>query len=164
MKKHNRKSRVFTIIRFERKNNWNFSLLLLIFLCLYVVWQYASLPETIPNHFRACWGGKASVFIGPGVAIFTCLLMYFVGTKSPGNYNYPVKITEENKTYQYALGQLMIKVINFWCMFLMAYITWGMIQTVKGQTGAMNPIVLWGLIGGLFVVLGWYVWAARKVK
>lgn len=145
------------------------ALLLLLFLCIYAAWQFGSLPEIIPNHFNAKgeadgWGNKATVLIGPGIAVFTYLLMYFVGKTSSENYNYPVKITEENKVYQYALGRLMLKVINFWSMLLMAFITWGTIQSAKGQVGAMNPIILWGLIGGLFVVLGWYIWAAKRAE
>mgnify|MGYP000927164016 CR=1 FL=1 len=143
------------------------ALLLLLFMCFYAAWEFGSLPETIPNHFNGkgeadSLGSKASVFIGPGIAIFTYILMYFAGKVSPENYNFPVKITAENKVYQYALGRLMLKVVNLWGMLLMAFITWGTIQTANRYSGAMNPIILWGLIGGLFVVLGWYLWTAKK--
>ncbi len=143
------------------------SLLLLVFMWVYAAWQFGSLPETVPNHFNAKgiadgWGGKSSIFIGPGVALFTYLLMYFVGKMSPDTYNYPFKITEENKEYQYTLARLILKITNFLCMLLMAFITWGIIQEAKGHSGAMNPIVFWGLIIGLFLIIGWYFWLAKK--
>jgi uncharacterized membrane protein len=143
------------------------ALLLLLFMVIYSVWQFGLLPEAIPSHFNRkgeadAWGNKTAVFIVPGIAVFTYLLIYFVSKVSPENYNYPVKITEENKAYQYALGKLVLKTINFWCMLLMAFITWGGIQVALGHSGAMNLIILWSLIGGLFVVLGWYIWAAKK--
>ncbi|MCB0653926.1 MAG: DUF1648 domain-containing protein [Saprospiraceae bacterium] len=143
------------------------SLFLLVGMWIYVALKWSTLPETIPHHFNLqgepdAWGGKAMIFLLPAIALGTYLLLYFIGKMSPSTYNYPVKITEENKAYQYALAVMMLKITNLWTMILMAYITWAIVEEAGGHKGALNGALLWTIIGSLFVVLAGYIYLAKK--
>jgi uncharacterized membrane protein len=152
----------------EQMIEW-LSLFLLIAMCLYAIMKFGYLPDSVPNHFNALgepdsWGSKGVVFLGPGIALATYLLFYFISKMSPDTYNHPVKITEENKDYQYALSRIMLKVINLWTMVLMAFITWAIIEEAGGKRGAMNPVVLWTIIGSFGLVMVVYIYLARKAR
>jgi len=152
----------------EQMIEW-LSLFLLIAMCLYAVMKFGYLPDSVPQHFNAhgepdSWGSKGVIFLGPGIAIGTYFLFYFILKMSPESYNYPVKITEENKDYQYALSRILLKVTNLWTMVLMAFITWAIIAEAGGIRGAMNPVVLWTIIGSLFLVIAAYIYLARKAR
>lgn len=152
----------------ERTIEW-FALFLLIAMWLFAAMKFGSLPDSVPHHFNArgepdSWGGKGIIFLGPGIALFTYLLLYFVSKSSPDTYNYPVKITEENKEYQYAISRIMLKIINLWTMMLMAYITWAIIAEAGGTRGALNSIILWSLILGIFLITAFYIYLARKYR
>ncbi len=156
------------LVEQERMIEW-FTLFLLIAMWLYAAMKFGSLPDTIPHHFNArgepdAWGGRGIVFLGPGIALGTYLLLFFVSKTSPDTYNYPVKITEENKEFQYAISRIMLKVINLWTMLLMAYITWAIIAEAGGNRGSLNMWVLWALILGIFVITAGYIFLARKFK
>ncbi|KAA3640306.1 MAG: DUF1648 domain-containing protein [Bacteroidetes bacterium] len=152
----------------ERMIEW-FALFLLIAMWLFVLMKFGALPETIPHHFNAkgepdSWGGKAIIFLAPGIALGTYLLFYFISKMSPDSYNYPVKITEENKEFQYAISRIMLKVMNLWTMILMAYITWAIIAEAGGLQGSFNSWILWTLILGIFVITAGFLVLARKYK
>lgn len=76
------------------------------------IYAYSTLPETIPTHFNIsgeadAYGGKATLWILPVVALATFLLLTFV-SRYPHYCNYPVEITEANAQFQYRnLVQLM---------------------------------------------------------
>lgn len=157
---------VDTLIENEKRIEW-LTLMLLIFMTIYAIWSFFGLPETIPTHFNARgeadgFGSKATIFATPGIALFTYLIFHFVGKMSPESYNYPITITEENKTFQFTLSRIFLKVMNLWTMILMAYITWAIVHSGLGGESVFNPLGLWILIGGLFGLMGIYYWLARK--
>lgn len=152
----------------EQMIEW-LTLFLLIAMWLYTAMKFGYLPDSVPHHFNALgepdsWGSKGVIFLGPGIGLGSYLLLYFISKVSPEYYNYPVKITEANKEYQYALSRILLKVTNLWMMILMAFITWAMIEEAGGNRGAMNPVVLWTIISSFILVMVAYIYLARKAR
>ncbi|SET96157.1 Protein of unknown function [Salinibacillus kushneri] len=107
---------------------------------------FQSLPEEIPIHFNISgetdnWGNKGTIFLLPLLFKVIFLLLYFL-QRSPYMFNYPIKVTEVNAKHLYQLGRLALAVMNVEVALIMAFLTWGIIQTAQG-----NPVLsLWSTL------------------
>ncbi|MFC4557564.1 DUF1648 domain-containing protein [Virgibacillus kekensis] len=126
------------------------SAILIIALWVYAAQAYSTLPKEIPTHFDGSgvpdeWGSKKTIFIMPGIALITFVLMYFA-SKKPHLFNYPMKVTEENAHRLYPLAKTSMAIINFEMVLLFSYITWGMIQSAKDDSGLGVGFVIAALL------------------
>ena len=108
----------------------------------YVMSQYADLPETIASHFNSRgeadgFSGKAVLWLLPGLSsvMYVGLLIL---TKYPHIHNYMVNITEANALKNYRFSIRMLRVVNFLCVLLFAYITYKMIEGAKGNHSSLG--------------------------
>lgn len=118
------------------------------------IYTYSDLPDQIPTHFNIKgeadgYGSKNMVWL---IVVLSIALYFFLGwIKKFGNsFNYPVKVTPENRQAQYDLGiQLLIRMKAI-IMVLMVILLWLMIDIQRVEAWGMIrlPILL---IGVLFV-------------
>lgn len=107
------------------------SIVVLVTIWVLTIVGYFSMPDTIAVHFDGSgnpngFGSKGMLFIAPGFATGTLLLLMFINTM-PHAFNYNVTITEENAPVYYRIATRMIRMMNFSIMltFLaVAYALW----------------------------------------
>lgn len=117
----------------------------------YIFLQFQQLPETIPTHFNAegiadGFGSKFSIWILPFIA-FLIVVGFKILNNYPHQFNYLVKITEENAPRQYQLGTRIIRFTAFYILLLFFYISYATISTAKhNETNALGswflPVVM----------------------
>lgn len=144
----------------------NINIIALVGLIFYSIYIYGQLPTEIPHHFNGLgepdsWGHKSIIFALPGIALFLYVFMTLI-PKSPANLtNSFVRITEENENIQFQIVREQLRIVKLLCIVLMGYLTWGSVQAALGNIETLSPIVLYGFIALIFVVIYWYY---RKAK
>ncbi len=92
---------------------------------IYLIINWRSIPDTIPTHFDFSgnvdsYGSKMSILFGPGMAFFSWIIFNAVKF-FPNTWNYPVKVTPQNKKALYMLTLLMLDItmplVVFTCIF-----------------------------------------------
>ncbi len=154
--------------RFEKQLNW-LSILGLAAHILLVAYHYNQLPDRIPIHFDITgtpdsYGSKGTIWLLVGLATAMYFFMRYVASVSADKYNYPVKITPANAKQQYLISRRMLYLLNTGMVVLFLLISWGIIQTAKGQ---MNGLGTWFLVATLFLTFAPIVYsliAANKSK
>lgn len=90
-----------------------------------ILFTYHNLPDNIPVHFNFL--GEPDKFGQKSTIIYfflICSCLYFFVTFlnfRPHNFNYPVKITEENQNIQYALSTRMLRWIKLFINILFCH-------------------------------------------
>lgn len=144
------------------------SLLGLVLVLVLPAVSYAELPETIPIHFSATgepdgWGGRAMIFLMPGLGVVLYGLMTFVG-RMPHRYNYLWKITEENAPRQYALAVRMMALVKFEVTWLLAFLAWMMVRTADGSRDGLGVLFLPVIAVVLLGTMVWYFVRALQLR
>lgn len=132
------------------------SLACILFMLATGLFYYSALPEQMPVHFNAGgqvddYGHRSMIFLLPGIAIATSVLVGLIG-RDPKNYNYPVKVTNENRELLAGESRLLVSAIILLTNALLAYIHWGMLQIGRGNQSGLSAAVVW-LFVGLFLLL-----------
>jgi uncharacterized membrane protein len=123
------------------------ALLLLISLIIYSTMSYYSLPKTIPVHFNNEGkiddeGNRIIVFILPLIYAFL-YGMFTMISRFTNSFNYPVKITPENKAYQQTLIIRFIRSLKAIIGITILTINWMTISAAKN--GAL-PFGNWFIV------------------
>ena len=106
------------------------TLLLLVGQVVLIIGYYAQLPETIPVHFGLAgkpdrWGGRAQLFIVPGLSAFIFLLFWSFRFIPIDFYNMPFPITPENRDRQLRNSHEMLAMLSLAVMTFMIWTLWG---------------------------------------
>jgi uncharacterized membrane protein len=149
------------------KNLFWIGLLSVAFMWLLVVYYWPSLPDMIPSHFNVRgevddYASKYIILLLPVIGGATWGLIAFFGNK-PNLYNYPVKITAQNKEVQYKLARRLLTLMNASTAIMFLYIQWTIIQAaLESKIGISIYIVF--LLGGwiLFITLVYFYLAKRN--
>lgn len=127
------------------------SVTLIILMVGFTGYHYSSLPETIPTHFNAAgqadgYGSKTSIWLLPAInaIMFTGL---FILNKYPHLHNYMVNITAENALKNYRFSTRLVRLINFLCTVLFAYIQYKIILGARAKTNDLGDWFLPVVIG-----------------
>lgn len=139
------------------------SLLIIGATTIYLLLNYAKLPDEIPIHFNFFgdvdnWGPKGSIFIFWGIGI----LIYVLNTRTqfiPHKFNYIVEITEVNAEKQYQLAVRMMTILNLELMMIIAYLHWVIIESVQINTYIMIVFLI-----TMFSTLTVYLVKSRKYR
>ena len=126
-------------------------LLLIVGLIAFLVIEWKSIPDVIPTHFQMngvadSHGSKSSLIFMPILMIITFAIIA-VGELFPESWNFPVKVTKENKERLIRIVGFMLAVIKVlaMCIFLAAEL--GMIL------GCINSWIMMSLIALIFLVI-----------
>lgn len=126
------------------------SLSIILLIIGYTLFSYSDLPETIPTHFNGKgiadgFGNKITLWILPGIALFTFIGLFFLN-KYPHLHNYMVNITKENALKNYRFSTRILRLVNFLCVVLFAFIQYKMIQGTNQESVTLGrwflPIVI----------------------
>jgi uncharacterized membrane protein len=127
------------------------SIALLIFIWVHTFISFGDLPDVVATHFNGSgeadsYGSKFFIFFLPLVITALYLGLFYIA-KKPHLHNYMVNITEDNAPRFYRFSVTVIRVVNFLCVLMFAYINYQIITGAQtGSTGLGK--------GFLFVVLG----------
>jgi uncharacterized membrane protein len=132
------------------------SLVCIAFMLATGLFYYSSLPEQMPIHFDSGgqaddYGPRAMIFLLPGIAIATSVLVGLIG-RDPKNYNFPVKVTDENRVALIGESRLLVSGIMFVTNLLLAYIHWGILQIGLGHQTGLNATFIWLFIGAILLL------------
>jgi len=127
------------------------SITLLILIWLYVISEYAQMPEIVASHFNAKgeaddFGNKIMVWLIPAIATALYLLM-FILSRFPHLHNYMINITEDNAYKNYRFSARMLRIVNLFITSIMMYVAYLIIETAKGVQIALGNSLLPIIIG-----------------
>ena len=118
------------------------SITILLLMWMHLIMDYSNLPEIIPSHFNA--KGQPDDFNNKTFLWFLPLLstvMYvglFVLNRFPHLHNYMVNITEDNAMTQYRFSTRILRVVNFLCVLMFAYINYHIIVGAKNNASELG--------------------------
>lgn len=139
------------------------SVTLLIIMMGYTLYAFPGLPDTIPIHYNGSgevdgYGIKTTIWLLPVISI-VMFVGLFILNKYPHMHNYMVNITEENALKNYRFSTRILRVVNFLCMLLFAFIQYRMILGAHRTTTGLGDLLLPIIIGSsilLPIVLFYY--------
>lgn len=139
-----------------------------VFLFFLVVVYWTQLPDSIPSHYNAAgkpdsWSGKGSLLILPTVGLVIYIGLSIL-TRFPHLYNFPWKITEENKERQFHLAQMLVLSLKTESIWLFGYIQWRTVQTALGKANGLGASFSSILLGVIFGTIGIYIMKALKAR
>ena len=126
------------------------SITVLLLLFGYTIFEYTSLPETIPTHFNAKgeaddFGNKLTLWLIPAIALVLYIGIFIVNL-FPHTHNYMVNITEENALKNYTLSTRVLRIVNLFTVLILGVITYKIIASAKGESFSLGswflPVVL----------------------
>ncbi len=121
----------------------------------------APLPTKIPTHFDAAgnpnaWGSPANLIFFPAIAI-TIYLLFTVVTRFPAAFNYPVRVTPQNRARLETLALGMIAWLKVEIVVLFAAIQWGILQAARHPTGTSPATWMPIMLVAVFATIGWHI-------
>ncbi len=137
-------------------------------LFIITTFYYPQLPDTIPIHFNIKgepdgFGSKNTIWVMPFIALGCFLLINFLN-KSPHLLNIPVKITEENKEYQYRLISKSILVFNCITTIFLFYINLSIIKFVLGESVGMGTFSVIIYLVSIILGMAYYFYLSFNEK
>ncbi len=137
---------------------------------VWITWQALhgaeQLPARIAIHFDAAgnpngWGEHSMLPLLPAVAVALYLLMT-TAARFPSAFNYPVRVTAENRPCLQALALDMIAWIKMEMVCLFAWIQWSTIEVARRGHGGLSPALLPVSLVAVFGTIGWFIAAMRR--
>ena len=135
--------------------------LILIATTLILAFNWPQIPDQVPTHFGL--NGEADAYGGKFMLIFFDLLAWglLVGmsilVKYPDKWNYPVKVTEENKTRLYALGRAMLEITKLFITILFALIIIGISLSTE-----IPQVLVIILVAALLIISFGFIYLMKK--
>jgi hypothetical protein len=123
-----------------------------------VVWQsWNRLPSQIPTHFDAAvkpngFGAPSTLLLVPVISVFIYLVLTAVSF-FPERFNYPVKVTEQNRQRLQAIAVAMLGWIKAVTMCTLAYVTWATVRVATGDAAGLGAGFVPVMLGALGVTI-----------
>lgn len=132
---------------------------------VWITWQAlygpVPLPDRVPTHFDAAgnangWGPPSTLWLLPVVAAALYLLITILA-QFPKAFNYPVRLTDENRARLEALTLQMIAWLKVELVCLFVVLQWSIIDSVRQGEGKLSPAFLPVFLAAVFATLGWHI-------
>jgi uncharacterized membrane protein len=136
----------------------------------WITWQTINgpvpLPDRIPTHFDASgisngWGPASTLWLLPVVAAALYLLITILA-QLPNAFNYPVRLTAENRARLAALTLQMIAWLKVEWVCLFVGIQWSIIDSIRQGAGKLSPALVPLFLVAVSATLGWHVVAVFR--
>jgi uncharacterized membrane protein len=119
------------------------------------------LPARIPTHFDSAgnanaWGSPATLIFFPAMAI-SIYLLFTVVTRFPSAFNYPVRVTPQNRAQLETLALGMIAWLKLEIVLLFTVIQWGLIQASRHPTHTSPATWMPVMLIAVFATIGWHI-------
>ena len=104
------------------------------------------LPDKIPTHFDLAgnpnaWGSPSTLWLLPVIATAIYGLITLVSF-FPSAFNYPVKVTSENRPRLQALSLQMVAWLKVELAFLITWLQWSILAAVRSGHGRVSPWIV----------------------
>ncbi len=127
------------------------SITLLILMWIHLFIEFSSLPDTVAVHFNGAgkadgYGSKLFLWFLPALAT----IMYvglFILNRYPHLHNYMVNITDDNALKQYRFSTRILRLVNFLCSLMFAYLSYKIILGTKSGSSELGTGFLITVIG-----------------
>jgi uncharacterized membrane protein len=144
------------------------SLAILWILTIQAIYGPEALPSRIPTHFDIqgnpnAWGSPNGIFLLPaiGTAIFLLIGLF---TRNPAKFNYPVRVTPQNRDRLYALALQMTASIQAETICLFTILQYAILHSFRAGHFTLPPtIVPTGVVLILVTTLG-HITAMRRTR
>jgi hypothetical protein len=145
------------------------SLIALAFL-LWVTWDSIygpnRLADRIPTHFGLngqadAWGQPKMLLLFPAMAVFLYVMMTLVG-RFPGAFNYPVRVTAQNRPRLQRIAQNMIAWLTTETVSLFAALQYFIVQAVRTEHNSLPPGLMIVAIVIIFFTMAIHIAAMRR--
>jgi uncharacterized membrane protein len=119
------------------------------------------LPDRIPTHFNLDgqpngWGEPSALLLLPVVAL-AIYLSITLAARFPSAFNYPVRVTAENRPRLEALSLSMIAWLKVELVCLLTWIQWSIIESARHGQGSLSPALVPLSIVAIFGTIGWHI-------
>lgn len=130
-------------------------LLMLLVACIVIVF-YRDIPSQVPLHYNIygeadAYSRKWAIFIVPIVMMITYIALSIL-QKKPHIFNYPIKVTEQNKIKLYEVGVEMVVVFKAMSLLMLSSLSISSILDSINKNGYINAwliiaiVLLWVII------------------
>jgi uncharacterized membrane protein len=131
-----------------------FALATLAFITIRALYGPARLPDRIPTHYNAAgqangWGPSFTLLIFPGFAVAIYLLMSLV-SRFPSAFNYPVRVTAQNRQRLQDLALGMIAWLKTEIVVVFTLIEWSAIRAAGSPGQRLSPLLMPTLLVAVF--------------
>jgi hypothetical protein len=114
---------------------------------VYLAFNWSGMPGSVPMHFGMTgkpdgWGPRWTLFLLPVTAVVVVSLLTF-GKRFPSHFNYPVKVTAENRERQQRLGLELLDEMRFVVAVMLGYIS---IQQMRTALNLTNGLGVWTML------------------
>ena len=104
------------------------------------------LPERIPTHYGFngqpnTWGSPTMVWLLPIIAVVIYLSMTVVA-RFPSSFNYPVRVTEENRERLEALALQMLVFLKVETVWLFVWVQWSILEAARQGRWSWAPVLV----------------------
>jgi uncharacterized membrane protein len=118
------------------------SITLLILIFGYTIYEYNTLPETIPTHFNAKgeadgFSSKQTLWLIPTIAIIMYIGIFIINLY-PYKQNYIVNITKENAYRNYRFSTRMVRFVNLFSMVILGIVTFKIVTSARGESANLE--------------------------
>jgi hypothetical protein len=147
------------------------SLIAILILC-WLTYQALYGPDpitgTIATHFDIQgrpngYGTSKTLLLLPGLGILNFILMSVI-SRFPRAFNYPVRITEENRQRLQSIAQDMLAWIMAETIVLFAFLQFAMIHSARTGSFGISPLPIFLTIAAAIATTAWYLAAMRRVR
>ena len=134
-------------------------------LIFYITWRALDgpnrLPDRIPTHFDLAgnpdgWGSPRTLLVLPVIALVLYLVITLVAL-FPSVFNYPVRVTAENRARleELALGMIAWLKAELVCFF--TGLQWAIAAAVRNGRGTLPPWAPLPVLVVIFGTVGWHL-------
>jgi uncharacterized membrane protein len=136
----------------------------------WITWSALNGPDRlaarIPTHFDIagqpnCWGPPSMLLLLPVLAVALYLLITLVA-RFPSAFNYPVRVTAENRPRLQALALQMIAWLKTELVCLFTWIQGSTIGVARQGHGGLSPALVPVSFAAIFGTIGWHLVAMRR--
>ena len=140
----------------------------LVFLWVFTVYSYVSLPHTIPSHYNFKgqidgYGSKNSLWFLPIISTIIFVGFTFLN-KYPYIFDYPTAITAENAERQYTLATRLIRSLKLVVCLVFSGLTVEIVNDAKKQSSSAPVWTMLGFMLIVFLPIGIYLYYAFRKK
>ncbi|WP_296382064.1 DUF1648 domain-containing protein [Winogradskyella sp.] len=141
------------------------SITILILMWIHLIIEYGNLPESVTSHFNGAgqpddYSNKVILWFLPTLAAVLYIGL-FILSRFPHLHNYMVNITEENALKQYRFSTRLLRVINFLCALMFAYINYKIIIGAKNNVSNLG-IGFTIIVVGVSILLPIFIYVYQK--
>lgn len=146
------------------------SIIALIGTVVFIIINYAELPESIPRHFDAAgnpdaYGSRSVIWVLPAVMTMLYITLTGVLALNPTYLNYPIELKSSNRSKQIGMAYSLIQWLK---LIILIFLGYTVVETfaiaIDPKTTAFSAPSLWTFLVLVFGSIGVYLYRALKNK